>query len=279
MPEMERLKIGSLFSGIGGLELGIERATGGHTVWNCEQDEWCRKILQKHWPDAVQYTDVHDVGDNAEEVNIICGGFPCQDLSVAGSRKGLAGDRSGLWSEYARIIRLLRPRYVLVENVPALRTLVSDNGLGRVLGDLAESGYDAEWDCFPASAVGAPHVRDRIFIFGWCRQMVHSDSERREERRSSVSVQEELASDQRASGGVASGIEHDFPPPPGSEGWGEWLESHPRAQPGIRRSPDGVPERVVPDRRRRLKALGNAVVPQAAELAWKTLLERSKVNS
>jgi DNA (cytosine-5)-methyltransferase 1 len=321
--------IGSLFSGIGGLELGLERATGAHTVWNCEMEEFCRKVLAKHWPDAAQYTDVREIDDTVERVDILCGGFPCQDLSVAGSRKGLAGERSGLWNEYARIIRLLRPRFVLVENVPALRTLVSDDGLGRVLGDLAESGYDTEWDCVPAAAVGAPHVRDRIFILAWRRELADADGEARgpeegiseqggrdgedeggptqlgrrggdpsrgdvggdttvgnpddagrEERRGSGSVRAQQPSAQRASGDLPRGLErrHDFPPRPGAEEWDAWLEAHPTAQPGVRRDPDGVRGRVDQGRRRRLKALGNAVVPQAAAYAWHLLSERAGVT-
>jgi DNA (cytosine-5)-methyltransferase 1 len=272
------VKIGSLFSGIGGLELGLERATGGRAVWNCEQDEWCRRVLAKHWPDATQYTDVRAVDESAEPVDILCGGFPCQDLSVAGTRRGLAGERSGLWHEYARIIRLLRPRFVFVENVPALRTLVSDDGLGRVLGDLAESGYDAEWDCVPASAVGAPHVRDRIFILGWRRELADADGAGRKERRGSVTVSAQLPRAQRDGGPLPRGVGADFPPPPGSPRWGEWLERHPSAQPGIRRDADGVRGGVDPDRRRRLKALGNAVVPQVAEHAWRLLLDRAEVR-
>jgi DNA (cytosine-5)-methyltransferase 1 len=320
--------IGSLFSGIGGLELGLERATGAHTVWNCEMEEFCRKVLAKHWPDATQYTDVRDIDETVRRVDLLCGGFPCQDLSVAGSRKGLAGERSGLWHEYARIIRLLRPRFVFVENVPALRTLVSDDGLGRVLGDLAESGYDTEWDCVPAAAVGAPHVRDRIFILAWDRELAErggdvadadgeargsearvpeheggegsdggwsSKSRRRgrsvsgtevgdphgagrEERRGPVSVRAQEPSTQRAGGSLPPGLGHDFPPRPGADEWPQWLEQHPAAQPGVRRDPDGVRGRVDQDRRRRLKALGNAVVPQAAAYAWHLLSERAGVS-
>lgn len=158
---MSAVKIGSLFSGIGGLELGLERATGAATSWQVEIDPFCRRVLERHWPHATRYEDVRTVGaHNLEPVDIICGGFPCQDLSVAGKGAGLDGERSGLFFEYVRIIRELRPRVVVMENVAALLV----RGLGRVLGELAACGYDAEWDCVPAAAVGAPHRRDRVFI-------------------------------------------------------------------------------------------------------------------
>ncbi len=159
-----RLTIGSLFSGIGGLELGLECAGLGPTLFQVERDEFCRGVLAKHWPSAMRFDDVLAVGaHNLPRVDVLCGGFPCQDISVAGRRVGIHGERSGLWFEYVRIIRELRPRYVVVENVAALLV----RGLDVVLGELAESGYDAEWDCIPASAVGAPHRRDRLFLLAY----------------------------------------------------------------------------------------------------------------
>lgn len=157
------MKVGSLFSGIGGFDLGLERA-GFKTAWFCEQDEFCQRVLRKHWPDVPIYDDITTLrGQDVEPVDALCGGFPCQDLSYAGKGAGIEGERSGLWSEYARLIGELRPRYVFVENVPALLT----RGLGRVVGDLAALGYDAEWDCIPASAVGAPHRRDRVWLVAY----------------------------------------------------------------------------------------------------------------
>lgn len=111
------MRIGSLFAGIGGLELGLERAGVGHTVWQVEKDEFCRKVLARHWPDAARYEDVTTVDwSTVEPVEVLCGGFPCQDISLAGKGAGLAGERSGLWWEYLRAIRELRPRFVVVEN-------------------------------------------------------------------------------------------------------------------------------------------------------------------
>lgn len=157
------LTVGSLFSGIGGLELGLERA-GMSVRWQVEFDPFCQAVLAKHWPDAVRFGDVHEVGaHNLEAVDVICGGFPCQPISQAGKQLGRADER-WLWPQFARIIRELRPRYVLVENVANLRSMEHGGLMGEVLGDLAASGYDAEWSCIPASAVGAPHRRDRIWI-------------------------------------------------------------------------------------------------------------------
>jgi len=155
------LAIGSLFSGIGGLELGLEVAGVGKTIWQVEQDDFCRNVLAKHWPEAERFDDIKTVGaNNLRYADIICGGFPCQDISLAGSGAGLAGERSGLWGEMYRVIREIRPRFVVVENVPAL----TGRGLGAVLGDLASCGYDAEWDCISAASIGACHRRDRLFI-------------------------------------------------------------------------------------------------------------------
>jgi DNA (cytosine-5)-methyltransferase 1 len=156
-----------LFSGIGGFSLGLERA-GMRTVAFCEIDPFCRRVLAKHWPSVPCYDDVRiltaaSLRADGISVDVICGGFPCQDISFAGAGAGLAGARSGLWSEYARIVGELRPRYVIVENVAALL----GRGLDVVLGDLATLRYDAEWHCIRAADVGAPHLRDRIWIVAY----------------------------------------------------------------------------------------------------------------
>ena len=157
------LTVGGLFSGIGGIELGLERA-GMEVRWHSDIEPYCQAVLKHHWPDVPVYGDITEMkGEDLEPVDLICGGFPCQDISVAGRAAGLAGERSGLWSEYARLIGELRPRYVLMENVAALL----GRGLGTVLGDLAALGYDAEYDCLPASAFGAHHRRDRIWIVAY----------------------------------------------------------------------------------------------------------------
>ena len=165
------MNVGSLFAGIGGFDLGFERA-GMRISWQVERDPYCRAVLARHFPAAARFEDVREVGAaNLQAVDLICGGFPCQDLSAAGQGAGLDGARSGLWTEFARIICELRPRYVVVENVPALLTGKGKRWdrapVGRVLGDLAEAGYDAEWACLSAREFGAPHLRKRVWIVAY----------------------------------------------------------------------------------------------------------------
>jgi len=162
---MSGLKVLDLFSGIGGFSLGLERTGGFETVAFCEIDKKARLVLKKHWPSVPIFEDVATLtGDQInEKIDIIVGGFPCQDISLAGKGAGLAGARSGLWYEYHRLIKEIRPSWVIAENVSALRS----RGLDEVLRSLAEIGYDAEWHCIPASAVGAPHRRDRIWIIAY----------------------------------------------------------------------------------------------------------------
>src|SRR5689334_3925575 len=141
---------GSLFAGIGGLDLGLERA-GWTCRWQVEIDAFCQRVLAKHWPDVPRYGDVRSLDAGAlERVDLICGGFPCQPVSAAGTRLAEADER-WLWPEYARVVGSLRPGLVLVENVPGLLV----RGAGDVLGDLATLGYDAEWESIPAAALGA----------------------------------------------------------------------------------------------------------------------------
>jgi len=157
------LTFGSLFAGIGGFDLGFERA-GFQCKWQVEIDDYATKILERHWPDVHREQDIRQCGrHNLERVDCIIGGFPCQDISYAGKGAGLDGARSGLFFEAIRLVCQLRPRAVVLENVAGLLT----RGLDRVLGTLASLGYDAEWHCIPAAAVGAPHIRDRVFVLAF----------------------------------------------------------------------------------------------------------------
>ena len=157
---MNRLRLLDLFSGIGAFSLGLERSGLCRTVGFVEIEPHAQAVLRRHWPDVPIHDDILTREFHEGEADVICGGFPCTDLSVAGRRTGLAGANSGLYRELVRAVRVVRPRLAFVENVAAL---LSD-GMGTVLGDLAESGGSLEWDCVPASSVGAPHERDRVFI-------------------------------------------------------------------------------------------------------------------
>lgn len=187
-----KLRVLSLFSGIGGIDIGLERV-GMKVVAHSEIDPYASKVLTKHWPNVPNIGDIskvkwfHGVDGNAAKtpehpggihigpIDVIAGGFPCQDISLAGKGAGIKeGTRSGLWSYYAAAIRILRPRYIIVENVAALLS----RGLDRVLGDLAALRYDAWWDCVPAASVGAPHRRDRVFIVATRADVASFDSNR-----------------------------------------------------------------------------------------------------
>ncbi len=287
------LRVGSLFSGLGGFELGLERTGGFETAWFCEQEPFSRGILAKHWPGVPCYPDVRRLrGADVEPVEVLTGGFPCQNISSAGKGEGLAGAQSGLWSEYARLVSELRPRYVIVENVPFLRR----RGLEVVLADLMACGYDAEWDGISASALGAPHRRDRLWIVAYPREERRSQGEqdlRRREQdapgggahqaadprgpRQPVSPGDpghraEEPEPSRAGGPRQAGPEGA--PEPGVRGVANELSegldgSFWAAEwPGVPRVKEGVP-----DRRDRLKALGNALIPGIPEWIGNRILQ------
>jgi DNA (cytosine-5)-methyltransferase 1 len=264
------VRVLDLFSGIGGFSLGLERA-GFTTVAFCEIEPYCRAVLKKHWPHVPCYEDVRTL--TAERlradgisVDVICGGFPCQDISFAGKGAGIEGERSGLWREYARIVGEIRPRYVVVENVSALL----GRGLDVVLGDLSEIGFDAEWHCIPASAVGAPHRRDRIWIVAYPGRRVEQkqcDSFPLHLGRQGEAEPTNQAS--RPSGdGRAETLANTNKPRLAGQfeaavgSGGQWS-----VEPDVGRVAHGVPSRVD-----RLRALGNAVVPQIPEIIGRAIL-------
>lgn len=282
------LTFGSLFAGIGGMDLGLERA-GMKCVWQVEIDDYARRVLAKHWPDVPRYRDVRFfLGGKrwrqaraAWQADLICGGFPCQDISNAGRREGISGRRSGLWSEFARVVRLLRPRYVLVENVAALL----GRGMERVVGDLALCGYDAEWDCIPCAALGAVHIRNRVFLLAYPNgQFLPSGRDRPvgriECKKSPAKTYAELCGvgTPGIGGGILAGLSnvhhsfrrrHGTPQETVFAGRGgfelsDWWAS----EPGMGRVADGVPYRV-----ERCRVLGNAVVPQVAEWIGRRIVE------
>lgn len=227
-----------IFSGIGGFSLGLERA-GMRTVAFCECEPYARAVLAKHWPGVPCYPDICELTADrlaADEINvdIICGGFPCQDVSEAGKGRGLAGERSGLWEEFRRLAAEIKPKFAIIENVSALRT----RGLERVVGELTDIGYDAEWSIVSACSVGAPHPRDRMFIVAY-------PAGRWREQRGGIEFE--------ARRYQARHIHHwkDVPEPP--------------------RVADGIPARTY-----RNRCLGNAVVPQIPEIIGRALMNATR---
>jgi len=191
---MTKLRVGSLFSGYGGLDLAVLKVfPGAEVVWHCEWEDAPSRILEKHFPNVPNYRDVTKVDfTKVEPVDILTGGFPCQDLSLAGKRAGLVeGTRSGLWSEFARAIEELQPKLVVIENVRGILSAKASNGMEydtetldgwglrggqpvftaiqAVLGSLADLGYDARWTGVRAADAGAPHNRFRVFIIAYPR--------------------------------------------------------------------------------------------------------------
>ena len=280
------IRIGSLFTGIAGLDRGVEQALAqlgqaSRVEWQAEKDPYARAVLAKHYPTVHRYEDVRDVDAHAPTVDLICGGFPCQDLSLAGKREGITGARSGLWSEFERCIRVLRPSLVLVENVPELAAY-----LGHVLGPLAELGFDAEWGLFSAAEVGAPHRRERMFILAYARGYRFPDAQQplaglgepaTGSRNDGGAENVPNADGVRLAGGVAGGVAAEVAAAarpvlladPNGEGW--WS-----AEPNVGRVADGVSPRLDARRRRaRLRCLGNGVVAEQAAAAFVTLAQRA----
>ena len=235
-----------LFSGIGGFSYAGEKLVGGYeTVAFCEYDKQAQKVLRKHWPNTEIIDDVTELAQNClrfrESVDVITGGFPCQDISYAKrNAEGINGKRSGLWREYAAIIDIIRPSWVVIENSPALL----HRGFATVLQNLCEIGYDAEWHCVSASSIGAPHKRERLFVVAY-------PNNRRTALRWHRVFQEDA---QVGRDGLNFGDRETKPML-----W-RWRQEQPRPN-GMA---DGIPNRV-----HRLRQLGNSIVPQvAARILW-----------
>ena len=295
------MRVLDLFSGIGGFSLGLERA-GMETVAFCEFDAEARKVLENKWPDVPIYDDVRTLtkerldNDGITNISVLCGGFPCQDISVAGNQAGISeGTRSGLWSECARLLGEIRPQYAIFENVTALLNGGGGDWFKRVLWDISEVGYDAEWHCISASELGAHHHRDRIWI------VAYPNGSQREGGGVSFGVQQKY-SDTGIRGGDGRPCE-DVAHTNGINRSADEREPNTRAD--GRDKPDeqsifaaayesretvnafsgGTPDiwKVEPDlgrvadgisrRSHRLKQLGNAVVPQIPEFIGRFIME------
>ena len=263
-----KFKVLDCFSGIGGFSLGLERTGGFETVAFCEIEDFPRKVLAKHWPDVPCYRDVWELtadrlAADGIAVDVITGGFPCQDLSIAGLKAGMAeGTRSGLWSEIIRLVREIRPSFLIVENVANLLrgpTERPGRWFGRVLGDLAECGYDAEWENIPARDVGLQHHRERVWVVAYPDEIG---------RRGFGQGPQFLDVLRRRPRGT--------PPPPLSGRADVERRLHALVADSVR---TGLPggscgdAHGVSDRLDRLAALGNAVVPQIPELIGHAILQ------
>jgi len=268
------MKFISLFSGIGGLDLGLERA-GMECVAQVEIDDFCQKVLAKHWPDVPKFKDVRDV-KNLPAADLICGGFPCQPHSYAGKRKGKTDDRN-LWPEYLRIIREGKYRFVIGENVPGLITTMLD----EILSDLEGIGYTCQTLVIPACAFNAPHRRNRVFVVAHANGSgyVHGQTEiepteRRIDALSKLISSGEDVADTKRVGQSGQGESINSGGTEESKDWktirtlngsiGQIWQS----EPNVGRVANGVPDRVD-----RLKSLGNAVVPQVAEYIGRCIME------
>ena len=288
------MKVLDLFAGIGGFTIGLERA-GFETAAFCEIDPYAQKVLRKNWPGVPIYDDVRTItaerlASDGIGVDVITGGFPCQDISVAGNQAGIEGERSGLWTECARLIGELRPRYAIFENVTNLLNGERGAWFKRVLWDISSLGYDAEWHCIPASELGAHHHRDRIWIVAYPRY----DESRRESEGSSGELFYGTKAGQRPEardGFTDSGEVLADTQCVGQSGQrlhgGRVSETSPQnrqaswivnrcegnapvwdTEPGMGRVANGIPSRS-----HRLKCLGNAVVPPIPELIGRAIRE------
>ena len=248
---MKKITIGSLFSGIGCFEKGLESAIPDtKTIWQVEQDKYCRTILRKHWPDSKIYNDVKKVGvHNLQPIDILCAGFPCQDISILGKGKGVNhGKKSSLFWEAYRIICELRPKIIVLENTPA----IINRGLPEVVGSLSKIGYDSEWSIISAASQGAPHKRERWFCVSYPsgitnkRRASSNPNSNRIRNKSPIQTR-----GQTFNAHVTEGLSY----------WQRFKAPDP-----ICDLDDGTPNRLS-----KLKALGNAIVPQCSQYVGKLI--------
>jgi len=263
---MDELRLIDTFSGIGGFSYAAEKLVGGFkTVAFVECEPYCQKLLKKHWPEVPIHEDIKIYNPEPYSADVICGGFPCQSISNLGHHEGITEtSKSGLFYELMRVIRLVRPKFIVLENVAA----ILNNGLGIVLGELAKAGFDCEYACIPASALGACHKRERIWITAYAtsvnrRQEGEIQTRRNTTVRSSVAdsmlQRSQRATNKRVQGkGIWRATSRRLYP-----NWRQY-----ESQPVLRRGNDGLSNRV-----HRLKALGNSIVPQVAAIPLQRVLD------
>jgi DNA (cytosine-5)-methyltransferase 1 len=274
------LTVGSLFSGIGGLDLGLERA-GMKVIWQSEIDPYCNKVLKKHWPEVPNYGNIKEIDwSRVPRPDVICGGYPCQPFSTAGKRRG-TDDPRHLWPWVRDAISNLRPRYAILENVRGHLTM----GGITVIGELAEIGYDAEWRIVSAAGMGAPHRRDRIIIVAYpnharertpggnMEQQGATGSAQRSNSRNELgrrSAEMAYTNNRRREQRKPETKPLSWSSSSSERNYADWWET----EPSVGRVVDGVSNRVD-----RLKGLGNAVVPQVAEYIGRLVVEAELNNS
>ena len=286
------MKVLDLFSGIGGFSLGLERA-GMETIAFCEIEKYCQKVLKKHWPEVPIYEDIKQLDGKKYRgaVDVVCGGFPCQDLSVAGNQEGFEGERSSLYREMLRIISECLPRYAIFENVTGLISGDGGRWFARFLYDLAEIGYDAEWNCISASYIGAPHHRDRVWIVAYPndngqaaakeRQGLQEGNGCNEKGKESTGKLEGLSIERVLSDTDRKRCERKPKITHYLQQQIELMRSDTGkrkrfdlSEPALCRKDDGIP-----NKSHRLKALGNAVVPQIPEAIGLAIMEVEQINN
>ena len=277
------MNVGSLFSGIGGIEIGFEKQ-GFNTSWFVEYEPYAQAILRKRFPETIIYGDITTINfTTVPRVDILTGGFPCQDISNAGKRAGIEGSRSSLWKHYLRAIREIRPKYALIENVSAL----SSRGLDVVLSDLAQIGYDAEWYNLSASSVGAHHRRERLFIIAYpnSSRHIHRESEEQSAERRKYAQRELESSCKDVDYSNSSRFkqskykqseESSNKRTSKNNEWNTEFESKGlwSFEPKLGRVANGISNRL-----ERIRCLGNAVVPQVAEVFAKAIKEKERLDS
>ncbi len=280
------MRVLDLFAGIGGFTLGLERA-GFETVAFCEIEPYAQKVLAKNWPEVPIYDDVRTITANRLAadgigVDVITGGFPCQDISVSGQQAGIQdGTRSGLWSECARLLGEIRPQYAIFENVTNLLNGHGGDWFKRVLWDISSLGYDAEWHCIPASELGAHHHRDRVWIiaypsgqhWGDVTELATFQAQRTSRAINASAICADVADTsgeglQRGQTARNYGDNREEPRDQLIAGFSGIQGSNWETEPDVGRVAHGVPSRS-----HRLKCLGNAVVPPIPELIGRAILE------